>query len=220
MMINKKQFLVDIDRIKAFYEDYFKRVKTSCGWSSFESAMDSYIAASDCPKQNWKRIKTVLDVGSGEGHFLSYLRTKRQFTGRYTGLELLSKSHDNAIKLYGKEPLAKFICDEFLGYDFADQKFDWVISLGAISVKQDRQEEHDKAMVEKMISLAQHGITIYINDMQKLDEYKLESLPYLATHDLSQFISMLKEEFNPKELTFNHFPNQESFKTMIHLVLR
>ncbi len=48
----------------------------------------------------------------------------------------------------------------------------------------------------------------------------LEVLTYLATHDLCDFTNLLEEEFNPKELTCNHFPNQESFKTMIYLTLR
>lgn len=218
-MINKRQSLVDIDRIKAFYEDYFQKAQTSCGWSSLESATQSYIAVSDCSKQNWKTIKSVLDVGSGEGHLLGYLKTQRQFTGKYIGLELLPKSHQTAVKLYGKEPLAQFICDEFLAYDFGDQKFDWVISLGAISVKQDQQEDHDKAMIKKMISLAKYGISIYINDAQKLDKENLKVVPYLATHNISDFINLLKEEFDPKELMFSHFPHPESYKTMIHLVL-
>ena len=220
MTINQEKSLVDIGRIKDFYEDYFQKAQTSCGWSSLESATESYIAASDCSKQDWKTIKSVLDVGSGEGHFSSYLRTKRQFKGKYTGLELLPKSHETALKLYEQDPLSEFICDEFLGYDFGNQKFDWVISLGALSVKQEQQKEHDKTIIKKMIGLANYGISIYINDVQKLDEDDLDVLPYLATHNLSDFINLLEREFNPKELTCYHFPHQESLKTMIHLTIK
>ncbi len=218
-MNNKENFFVDIERIKDFYQDYFKKANLTCGWSSFKSAVDSYSAVSDYSHQNWTKINSVLDVGAGEGHLLRYLRLKKKFVGKYVGLELLEQCCQTAIELYGKDPLSEFICDEFLNYDFGDKQFDWVISLGSLSVKQNQQREYEKASVKKMLNLAKCGVSIYLNDQDKVDREQVKGLSDLALHDIPSFISLVKEECQPKEITVNHFPTQESYKTIINFLL-
>jgi SAM-dependent methyltransferase len=216
---NQEKLSVDIERIKDFYQDYFKKANLTCGWSSFKSAVDSYSAASDSSYQNWEKINSVLDVGAGEGHLLRYLRLKKNFVGKYVGLELLQQCCQKAIELYGKDPLFEFICDEFLNYNFGEQKFDWVVSLGSLSVKQNQQREYEKASVKKMLNLAKYGVSIYLNDQNKVDKEQIKGLEDLAMHDIPSFITLVKEECIPQEITVNHFPTEESYKTMIHLLL-
>lgn len=213
------KFLVDTDKIQRFYKDYTNKHGVSCGWSSIESAITAYTAASNCVDQRWSDFQTVLDVGSSDGHLLPFLRSERNFQGQYTGVELIPSSHENAIKFYGKEDQAEFICSEFLSYDFGTRKFDWVMSLGGLSVKQEQQQEYDLAFCRKMVSLARYGITVYLNDINQMPPGRLEQFPDLAAHNINDFVSMLKKENSTSKVEFVHFPSPNSQKTMIHLVL-
>lgn len=161
----------------------------------------------------------MLDVGSGQGHLLPFLTAQRGFAGRYTGLELLPSFHNTASELYGHHSHAEFICAEFLAHDFGAAKFDYVLSLGGLSVKQPRQDEYDRAFCKKMAGLAHYGISLYLNDAKQMRPGRLEAVPDLVAHDIPQFVAMLEKELAPVGIEVTHYPEPSSQNTMIHVEL-
>ncbi len=189
--------LIDDQRIIDFYTDYIKHHGISAGWSSMDYAQQLYTLSSECSYQNWPTLQSVLDVGSGEGHFKEFLRQHKQFKGKYTGLEILATFHDIALKKYGQDDQAQFLCEEFLAYDFGDQKFDWVFSLGSLSVHQENLQERDLAFCKKMVALSRVGATIYLNDEKLVSRGYLKDTNNLAVHNINDFSKMLSQHFSP-----------------------
>ena len=100
MTIFEQNLPIDIDRIQSFYKEYVEQHGVSAGWSTQRSAENAYRIAASYADQQWSTYQSVLDVGSGEGHFSTFLRAKCGFVGQYTGLELLPLFYENALKLY------------------------------------------------------------------------------------------------------------------------
>lgn len=210
---------LDTDKIYSFYDQYVKNHGINAGWANWEDAKNSYNEASNCSHQTWSEFNSVLDVGSGEGHLLPFLRQERGFTGSYTGIELLDFLHEKAVELYGNMSNANFIYGEFLSHDFASDKFDWVVSLGSFSVKQLRQDEFDLAFCQKMIHLDKYGVSIFLNDINNMRPGRLEEVPDLAAHDISNFVSMIEKNFTPSKVEVKHYPDNNSQPTMVHIIL-
>ena len=208
----------DSKRINDFYEEYVVKHGVSAGWSSMDKARMSYDAVSCFEAQNWSAWENVLDVGSGEGHLLEFLRRQRGFRGRYTGLEILPMFHEAAMEKYGGDSNSDFVCGEFLEYDFGDAKYDWVLSLGALAVKQERQAEYDLAFCSKMLKLARHGISVYLNDVEQMKPGRREALPSLAAHKIHEFVEMLENNFSLARIEVMHYPDANSQSTMLHLM--
>ena len=205
----------DSNKIHNFYLKYIKDNHTS-GWPSMESAREAYEIASNSLDMKWTEFQSILDVGSGEGHFIDFLRNQKRFSGKYTGIELLSDVHNKAVELYGNYSHTEFLNEEFLSYNFQQKKFDWSFSLGSLGVKQIQQEKYDLANCRKMINLVKYGISIFLNDISKIEQKKLEQFPDLAVHDIPKFVSMLKEDLKVSKVEVIHFPTNDSRKTMIH----
>jgi SAM-dependent methyltransferase len=187
----------DKQRIHSFYDNYLEKHGMSAGWTSMDYALKLYGLSSKSIYQNWASIDSVLDVGSGEGHLLNFLRQHRQFVGQYTGIELLPQFHQQAIQNNGNDSKAHFVQEEFLAYDFGDTTFDWTFSLGSLSVLQPNQAAHDMAFCQKMGALARQGMTIYLNDAAMTKHVDLQTIDGLATHHIDNFIQMLGQLFSP-----------------------
>ncbi len=187
--------IVDANKIRDFYTKYIQIQGSTIGWSSIDVANSVYEQSSLHADQRWDQFKQVLDVGSGEGHLMDFLRKHRGFKGEYTGIEVLPSFYNNAVKLFGSQSETKFILSEFLNYDFKGVKYDWVFSLGSLSVLQEKQEEHDSAICKKICSLARYGFSIYIND-DSLKSPSKKPMAGLAYHSMEDFISMLEKEPN------------------------
>ncbi|NET74013.1 MAG: hypothetical protein F6K62_24675 [Sphaerospermopsis sp. SIO1G2] len=112
-----------------------------------------------------------------------------------------------------------FILDEFLSHDFGENKFDWVVSLGSFSVKHPQQKESDLAFSRKMISLANYGVSIFLNDVKYMRPGRAEEVPDLAFHDIDDFCSMLDDNFSISKVEVKHYPDEKSQPTMIHVIL-
>lgn len=207
---------VDKDKNQSFYEEYCEITGNTLGWESPISAAVIYEAASNSPYQNWRTISNLLDVGSGSGHLLSFLRSIRGYQGSYTGIEILPMFYDIAIANYGSEKSVEFILADFLQYPFDNMKFDWVVSLGSLSVKQDDQLAYDWAMCQKMIRLSHFGVSIYINDPMNSPAIITDYYPNLAWHKTHDFENMLKE-MGVKEVQAVHFPiSVDAVGTIVH----
>ena len=156
-------------------------------------------------------------MGSGEGYFYDFLRKHRQFNGQYVGLELIEQFHQSALEKYDQDENTQFICDEFLNYDFGDQKFDWVFSLGSLSVKQDNMPERDLAFCRKMVELSHYGISVYLNDLKFFKKGYLEEVENLAIHDIDDFLKMLAQNFSPITLQIDRMLPTAPHGVIIHM---
>ncbi|QDT96854.1 class I SAM-dependent methyltransferase [Gimesia aquarii] len=210
---------VDIERVSDFYKRGIAKfgahtIQAAC-WSSSDLALQCYHAISQSQIQDWQQIKSVLDFGSGQGHLLPFIRQMRGFRGTYLGVELLPEFHHVAMQLYATDKSAEFVCSDFLSYDFQDQVFDWVISLGSFGVAQPQQVESDIANVRKISTLARRGFSIYLNDVNKMNSVPKD----LAAHDLGKFSSLILEQHPDAQLDFVWFPTPESYQSVIHVLL-
>ncbi|MDJ0509982.1 MAG: class I SAM-dependent methyltransferase [Crocosphaera sp.] len=214
-MLNQKR-IVDIQKIETFYQKYTHLHGTTNGWPSLDIAEDVYLGASNCSSQKWVQFKSVLDVGSGEGHFLPFLRKHRGFTGQYTGLELLNSSHQQAIELYGYQNQVNFLQGEFLSYSFANgEKFDWVFSLGSLGIRQESPEQHDWDFCQKMLELARFGISIYLNDQDNTYIERTPEFPEIVYHDAAKFTAMLKQICPRLKVEVSHYPTPNTKDTIL-----
>lgn len=187
----------DKQRIHSFYDNYLEKHGISAGWTSMDYALKLYDLSSESIYQDWASIDGVLDVGSGEGHLLNFLRQNRQFVGQYTGIELLPQFHQQAVQNNSNDTTAHFLQEEFLAYNFGDTTFDWVFSLGSLSVLQPDQTAHDRAFCKKMGAIARQGMTIYLNDAALTKHIDLQVIDGLATHNIDHFVQMLGQNFSP-----------------------
>lgn len=177
-------------RVRAFYADYHARMGNTLGWPDLASARETWVAACADPLTDWRRIDSVLDVGSGEGHLLAELRA-RGFRGAYLGVELLDRPHRAAVGRYGPDPDATFVCGDFEALDLGPTGFDWVVSLGSLAVRQPDQAAADRRALARMVSLARVGLVLYVNDRSRVPPGELNDLPDLAAHDLGSLCELL-----------------------------
>lgn len=209
--------LINTQLIRDFYTHYAKNHGINVGWPSMEYAQQLYDVSSKHQDQLWETFQAVLDVGSGEGQFQEFLRKHRQFKGQYVGLELIEEFHQSALEKYGQDENAQFICDEFLNYNFGNQKFDWVFSLGSLSVKQDNLPERDLAFCQKMKELSRYGFSIYLNDLKFYQKGYLEEVENLAIHDIDDFLKMLAQNFSPITLQIDRMLPNAPQGVIIHM---
>ena len=127
--------------------------------------------------------------------------------------------HCVAIDLYADGPLAKFICYEFLEYDFWPKRFDWVLSLGALSVKQPKQDEYDKAFIKKTAKLAKNEFSVYLNDVHQMRSGRHKEVSGLAVHNIHEFVGFLKRKFRAAKVELVHYPTQTSQNTGVHVII-
>ena len=214
-MLNQKKF-IDVQQIDTFYQKYTQKHGTTNGWPSLEIAEDIYLAASNCSSQKWVQFQSVLDVGSGEGHFLPFLRKSCGFTGQYTGLELLNSSHQKALELYAHQEAVNFLQGEFLHYSFEnEEKFDWVFSLGSLGIRQESYENHDWDFCQKMLELARYGISIYLNDQDNTYIERIPEFPEIVYHDVAKFTSMLKQICPTLKVEVSNYPTPNTRDTIL-----
>lgn len=210
--------IIDTQRILDFYTHYIEHHGVSAGWSSMDYALQLYDLSSNCSYQHWPTFHSVLDVGSGEGHFKKFLRQQRQFTGQYTGLEMLPEFHKTALEKYSQDEKVELMCEEFLEYDFGDRKFDWVFSLGSLSVKQENLHERDLAFCKKMAALSRFGLTIYLNDEKLVNQKYLDNVNNLAVHNIDNFLKMLGQNFSPVILQVERMLPTSPFGVIIQMI--
>lgn len=211
------------EKITQFYqkaiEKHGDRSLMAARWSSEEKALSLYQGISHLPQHNWQEIQSVLDIGSGQGYFLQFLREQQHFQGKYVGLEFLPEFDRVAKQLYGHDPQAEFVCGEFLSYPFPGQTFDWIFSIGSLSPKKKDQESFDRAFTDKMAQLANRGFSLFLNDIKYIAPSRLEQAPDLAVHNVDRFAADLEQRFPGSQVSIVHYPQKPSQHSFVHVVL-
>ncbi len=178
------------DRVRAFYADYHARMGNTSGWPDMHDARLTYAAA--CREIDLIAAGSVLDVGSGEGHLLPFLRASG-FRGAYVGVELLEAPHRSAVRRYGRDRNATFMHADFDALDLGDSRFDWVVSLGSLAVRQPDQAASDRRALKRMVDRARVGLALYVNDRRRVPPAWFDDMPRLAAHDLDALGELLAE---------------------------
>lgn len=179
-----------VARVRRFYADYHARMGNTLGWPDMADARLTYNAA--CRELDWTQVDSVLDVGSGEGHLLGALRD-HGFCGAYLGVELLEGPHRAAVKRYGGDRDATFVCADFEAFDLGETTFEWVFSLGSLGVRQPDQAASDRRALGRMVAAAGKGLVLYANDLSRVPPARLNDMPDLAAHDLGELCELLAE---------------------------
>ncbi len=194
--------------IKKFYTKYYEISKNfrpkdesehlAVGWSSENSANDSYKTIASYKFQDWKKMKNILDIGSGLGNFLPFLRKENSFTGNYMGIEIIENFALSAQEQFLSDENSSFVYGDFLKYNFEDKIFDWSFSIGSLSIVQPNQQAEDILTIKKMCSLSKHGISVFLNDKSKFKKNNIARLippgNLIAAHNIEDFVEMLKTE--------------------------
>jgi len=225
-----------IQRIREFYNKNFEISKKYCstkdlehvsvGWNSEKSAQANYKTITSYKFQDWTKIKNVLDVGSGLGNFLAFLQKEKNFSGSYTGIEILEKFVLSSKKRFDNANNSNFIHADFLTHNFENTIFDWSFSIGSLSIVQQNQEKEDILTIKKMAEISKYGFSIFLNDKTKFKPNNISKLippgNLIAEHNIDNFVKMIKSDVkNIKNIKIKPLKNNglKTPKTFIHVSL-
>ena len=94
---------------------------------------------------DWSYTNTsVLDIGCGFGELVRYLRQKKGFQGKYTGIDILDAFTKIGSKLQGNDNRNYFISGDALSYEWKDSQYDFVVCIGAVATNLDYPEHYGK----------------------------------------------------------------------------
>lgn len=195
---NGRASRADQTRVRRFYQNYIRDHPDGGGWPSHEAARVVYETATASHLIPLAELRSVLDIGSGEGRFLEFLR-KEGFLGSYVGVELLASFHKTAYERYGNHPRTQFLQRDFLECEISEL-FDWSFALGTIGTLQEGKDDYDREIIQKMIGLSRKGITLYVNDDRLIAPERLMEVEDLAAHDVEKLVELLEEECPKAEL--------------------
>ena len=181
-MRTRMQSLVD------FYTPYVRRYPDGGGWPSADVARGVHQNAAASQLIPWAHISSVLDVGSGTGSFLDYLRFEKGYTGTYTGVEALESFHIQAVAAEYRHS-CKWINDDFLSGDLLkSDRFDWSFVIGTLGTYQEEKTEHDLAMISKVAEKSNLGLTVSLNDNRVIPADRIAAVPGLIAHDVEVLV--------------------------------
>ncbi len=215
--MNRKERILDFYEPEAFLDNDSHLSKEleylAVGWRSEDSALATYKAATSYPFSVIDEINRVLDVGSGLGGLLSYLRDSRGYKGSYLGIEILEDFDAYARILHKDDRSASFVCKDFLVFSMADNSFDWAFSLGSLSVHQQDQAYENSMTVRKISSLSKFGFSIFLNNAKMCKNLK--------GHDIHEFVKMIHEIVPTfSKIKIEAFGGSDlPAKTMIHVLM-
>ncbi len=141
------------ERMVSYYADLYDKYGydwRSLDWKDPAGQKTRYeILSSMIEKGDKKRDISILDIGSGLGHFYGYLKEQGLLTKcniDYTGYDINSKLVEAAKKKY---PEVKFAVKDILEGYFAE-RFDYVFLCGVFNIKFSDEAEH-LAFVKEML---------------------------------------------------------------------
>ena len=195
------------------------------GWESIAVQNDGFKTASDLPWIDWKKAKSVLDVGCGYGDLLRFLSSNKLYTGEYHGIDIMPNFIINAILNCVGRYNSHFQTGNFLEQDWHDKKFEIVISLGGIGVNYDYPEPNGKKSLEyaqkfiaKLVEVSSSAVSLYFPN---IDNKRKEAHNLLAYHKISEIESMISQagEDRLRNITFVSYPTPKDSKTIAKIEL-
>ena len=233
-----------MDRVRLTQAFYQKRKKLSeslilsqndsiakkVGWRSYESQLSNFEIAVNIIGLDWSKVKNILDIGCGYGNLIEYLRTYKNYQGKYTGIDLIPSFIEDAEKLYGGDQRNNFIVGDFLTQGLENKfSYDIVFCLGALSVNYDQPDAYGKKsqqyaenLIALMSQLATCAIVLYFPNADNLSAKQRESFPDMAFYKSVEMETMLRD-FNRKRLKtldIQSDPTSNDLKTIVRVLLK
>jgi len=196
------------------------------GWSSQENQRKGFEIATDLPWINWEKIESVLDIGCGYGKLLELLIFEKHYKGKYYGIDIVPEFIEKAVQRYNDQFNAQFYVGDFLSQTLERERFDVVISLGALSVNHDypnqagdKSTAYAQKLISKIVALSRLGISLYFPNIDNIAPS--ERKPRMAYYSCSEIESMVLGVCNTRceDITFISFPNSNDLKTIAQIKL-
>jgi len=145
-------------RIAAYYQQKIKKE----GFNPKGLAERSKIKESRFYETLFKSLElpssvSVLDVGSGLGDLIPFLKEKGLHISQYLGIDLVPEFIKHSGKKYHD---CRFSQKNLINPSFNPGQFDLVVCIGALISKVSYYEEYIKYSIEKMISLAKQYVLL------------------------------------------------------------
>ncbi|NES05139.1 MAG: class I SAM-dependent methyltransferase [Okeania sp. SIO2F4] len=221
--INKDFYSRRIDKIEQTI-DLEESLSKEVGWGCYENQYQGFQLATNLVNIDWSSTNiSILDIGCGYGALARYLREKKGFQGKYTGIDILTTFSEKASELQGNDNRNYFISGDALSYNWKDSKYDFVVSLGTLSVNYDYPEPYGKESLEfafKLVNLicqlsCRYACLYYPNEKNSPLIQRMTSTD-MAFYDPDNIEKMFKEATsgNYKKLITKSYPTADNVKTI------
>ena len=145
---------------------------------------------------------TILDVGSGLGNLLSFIR-RRKLKSKYTGIDFLEEFISISKKKHQNDKNSKFFKFNILKQKIK-KKYDWVVLSGTFNDKYKNSNKDMLKIISKMFISCKKGIIF--NSLNKNVDYEDKKLFYshpdkvlnYCVKNLSKYI-ILKTDYQLKK---------------------
>ena len=145
---------------------------------------------------------SILDVGSGLGNFLTYIR-KKKLQCNYTGIDFYEDFINISKKKYSKDKNSKFIKFDICNKKI-NKKYDWVVLSGTFNDRHKNSKSEMIKILKKMFKASKKGIIF--NSLSKYVDYEEKSLFYsypdkifnFCVKNLSKYV-VLKTDYQLKK---------------------
>lgn len=229
MEINEHNSSMTIDfyskRVQRKGSNLNEELAAKVGWTSYDIQLIGFSHAATFENIDWGKINNVLDIGCGYGILNHFLRTKTQFAGHYTGIDIMPEYIRHARTMESKyDGKTTFIEGDFFKVNWDSSLFDIVISLGIIGVNYDypmpcgnKSLEHAKVAIKKMASIARYGMSFYFLNKENIHPSKM--VKDIAYHNTSDIENIIKTEIYRKAKKHNIicYPNNNDVKSIAHV---
>ncbi len=145
---------------------------------------------------------SILDVGSGLGNLLTYIR-KKKLHCKYTGIDFYENFIKISKKKYSKDKNSKFIKFDICNKKI-NKKYDWVVLSGTFNDRHKNSKSEMLKILKKMFKASKKGIIF--NSLSKYVDFEDKSLFYsypdkifnFCVKNLSKYV-VLKTDYQLKK---------------------
>lgn len=155
--MNKKQWEKDAKKVAKYYSN--KIMEKGCSIQSLAYRDKKYMNVffdelfTDI---EIKKNPSFLDIGSGLGLFIDYMREHKIETVDYLGIDLMQQFIDYSKTTYSNY---NFVMGNFIAADFyLDKKYDYVFALGVLVSRVSEYETYLLEFIKKMISCSKEYV--------------------------------------------------------------
>lgn len=145
--------------------------------------------------------KTVLDVGCGLGHLVSFFE-RNKIKVEYTGYDIIKKFIEKASKLY---PEKRFEVKNIME-KIPDEKFDYVLACGVLNIPIGHNEEYIRELIKRMFSMCNEGVAI--NMLSSYADYYDPKCYYYSPEKILEWVlkkvsrwTVLRHDYLPHDFT-------------------